>query len=64
MLRHRGNGGGANLKNYERCTMDQIENRLERIHLVSDILLSIIDDNPKAQVLTQIIMELSLLPIT
>lgn len=44
--------------------MDQIENKLERIHIVSDILLSILDDNPKAQVLTEIIMELSLLPVS
>jgi hypothetical protein len=41
---------------------DQLAVQLERIHVLADLLFSILVDDPKAQILTQIIMELSLLP--
>jgi hypothetical protein len=63
-LRRRWLGGGANYNN-ERCAMmtaEQLSLKMERVHALADILLSILDEDPKAQILTQIIMELSLLP--
>lgn len=41
---------------------DQLAVQLERIHVLADILFSILVDDPKAQVLAEIIMETSLLP--
>lgn len=43
-------------------TAEQLSLKMERVHALADILLSILDEDPKAQILTQIIMELSLLP--
>ena len=41
---------------------DQMAIKMERIHVLADILFSILADNPQAQVLAEIIMETSLLP--
>ena len=38
---------------------DTLLNRMERINAVAEILLDIISDNPRAQVLTEIIIETS-----
>ena len=61
-------GGGANYNN-ERCSMvspdqsiDVLSIKLERIHVLADILFSLLVDNPQAQVLSEIILETSLLP--
>ena len=67
-LRRRWLGGGANYNN-ERCSMvssdqsiDVLSIKLERIHVLADILFSLLVDHPQAQILTEIIMETSLLP--
>jgi hypothetical protein len=66
-LRRRWLGGGANYNN-ERCAMmnsdqaiDVLSIKLERVHVLADILFSLLVDNPQAQILTEIIMETSLL---
>lgn len=38
---------------------DTLLNNLERINVVAEILLDLISDNPRAQVLTEIIIETS-----
>ena len=38
---------------------DTLLNNMERINVVAEILLDLIDDNPRAQVLTEIIIEAS-----
>ena len=38
---------------------DTLLNNLERINVVAEILLDLISDNPRAQVLTEIIIEAS-----
>ena len=38
---------------------DTLLNNLERINVVAELLLDIISDNPRAQVLTEIIIEAS-----
>lgn len=38
---------------------DTLLNRMERINTVAELLLDIISDNPRAQVLTEIIIEAS-----
>mgnify|MGYP003309116227 CR=1 FL=1 len=67
-LRRRWLGGGATLKN-ERCAVmntdqliDVLSANMERIHVLADILFSILVDNPQAQTLAEIIMETSLMP--
>ena len=67
-LRRRWLGGGATLKN-ERCSVmnpdqdnDVLSLKLERIRILADILLSFVETNPQALVLTEIIMETALLP--
>jgi hypothetical protein len=42
--------------------IDALSVKLERIHVLSDILFSMLVDNPQAQILSEIIMETSLLP--
>jgi len=42
--------------------VDTMEIKLERIHVLADMLLELLIGNPKAQVLTEIIMETALLP--
>ena len=68
MLRHRWLGGGATLKN-ERCdtmfsdlTIDTLLIKLERVHVLADILLDLLAGQPEAQVLTEIIVETSTVP--
>jgi hypothetical protein len=41
---------------------DQLIVKLERIHVLADVLLSMLVGNPQAQILAEIIMETSLLP--
>ena len=43
-------------------TIDTLVSKLERIHVLSDLLLEFLVGNPRAQILTEIIMETSLLP--
>ena len=43
-------------------TEDALADKLERIHVLSDILLDLLVGNPQAQVLAEIIMETSSLP--
>jgi hypothetical protein len=60
-LRRRWLGGGANF-NKKRCYMmntDTLVSKLERIHVLADILLELLIGNPQAQVLTELIMETS-----
>lgn len=38
---------------------DTLLNNLERINVVAEILLDLLSDNPRAQVLTEIIIEAS-----
>ena len=42
-------------------TIDTLLSDLERIHVLANILLELLVGNPQAQVLTEIIMETSLL---
>ena len=47
----------------ERCNiMQTIEVKLERIHVLADLLLTILVGNPEAQVLTEIILETAVMP--
>lgn len=43
-------------------TIDELACKLERIHVLADLLLTILVGNPQAQVLSEIIIETSLLP--
>ena len=43
-------------------SLDALATKLERIHVLSDILLELLVGNPQAQVLAEIIMETSTLP--
>lgn len=66
MPRHRWHGSGATYNNIERCyTMitDTLPIKLERIHVLADILTTLLVGNPQAQVLAEIIMETSLLTV-
>ena len=40
-------------------SVDALAVKLERIHVLADVLLSLLVDNPQAQVLAEIIMETS-----
>ena len=40
-------------------TIDELASKLERIHTLADILLTLLVGNPEAQVLTEIILETS-----
>ena len=40
---------------------DTLSDKLERIHVLADLLLDLLIGNPQAQVLTEIIIETSLL---
>ena len=42
--------------------IDTLAIKLERVHVLADILVSLLADNVQAQVLAEIIMETSLLP--
>jgi hypothetical protein len=42
-------------------SIDTPSSKLERIHVLADILLELLIGNPQAQVLTEIIVETSLL---
>ncbi len=42
--------------------IDVLSIKLERVHVLADILFSLLVDHPQAQVLAEIIMETSLLP--
>lgn len=42
--------------------IDVLSVKLERVHALADVLLSILVGNPQAQILAEIIMETSLLP--
>ena len=47
----------------ERCNdMQTNEVKLERIHVLAEVLLSLLVGNPEAQVLTEIILETSTMP--
>ena len=68
---HRATGGGAYLLStlcFERgkevfaMLADQLAIKLERVHVLADLLVTILADNPQAQVLAEIIMETSQLP--
>lgn len=41
---------------------DALAIKLERVHVLADVLFSLLVDNPQAQVLAEIIMETSTLP--
>ena len=43
-------------------TIDELTFKLERIHVLADLLLSLFVGNPEAQVLSEIIIETSALP--
>jgi hypothetical protein len=43
-------------------TADELSIKLERCHVLADILFSLLETDPKAQVIAEIIMETSLLP--
>lgn len=43
-------------------TIDELATKLERIHTLADILLTMLVGNPQAQVLSEIIIETSILP--
>ena len=43
-------------------TIDALAIKLERVHALADILVSLLTDNTQAQILAEIIMETSLLP--
>ena len=43
-------------------TIDTLAIKLERVHVLADLLIPLLDDNVPAQVLAEIIMETSLLP--
>jgi hypothetical protein len=43
-------------------TIDALAVRLERVHVLADILFSLLTDNTQAQILAEIIMETSTLP--
>ena len=43
-------------------TIDTLAIKLERVHVLADLLIPLLDDNVQAQVLAEIIMETSLLP--
>ncbi|MBO5706440.1 MAG: hypothetical protein J6S05_05525 [Bacteroidaceae bacterium] len=42
--------------------IDTLSIKLERVHVLADILFSLLETNPQAQILAEIIMETSLLP--
>ena len=42
-------------------TIDTLSSKLERIHVLADILLELLVGNPQAQVLAEIIVETSLI---
>ena len=42
--------------------IDVLSMKLERVHVLADILFSLLVDYPQAQVLSEIILETSLLP--
>jgi hypothetical protein len=42
--------------------IDVLSANMERIHVLADILFSLLVDNPQAQTLAEIIMETSILP--
>lgn len=42
--------------------LDALAIKLERVHVLSDILFSLLVDFPQAQILAEIIMETSILP--
>ena len=42
--------------------IDVLSIKLERVHILADILFSLLVDNPQAQILAEIIMETSILP--
>lgn len=42
--------------------MQTIEVKLERIHVLADLLLTILVGNPEAQVLAEIILETAVMP--
>lgn len=67
MLRHRcGAVAGQFLFNIERTvlhmTLDELTAKLERIHVLADLLLTLFVGTPQAQVLSEIILETSFLP--
>lgn len=43
-------------------TTDELAHQLERIHVLADLLLELLIGNPRAQMLTEIIIEASVLP--
>lgn len=45
-------------------TVDTLAIKMERIHVLADVLLPLLADHPQAQVLVEIIMETSSLPET
>ena len=45
-------------------TIDVLSIKLERVHVLADILFSLLVDHPQAQVIAEIIMETSLLTET
>ena len=45
-------------------TIDVLSIKLERVHVLADILFSLLVDHPQAQVIAEIIMETSILPKT
>ena len=42
-------------------TIDVLSNKLERVHVLADILLDLLINYPQAQVIAEIIMETSIL---
>lgn len=44
-------------------SIDELSIKLERCHVLADVLFSLLETDPKAQVLAEIIMETSILPV-
>lgn len=45
-------------------TIEVLSIKLERVHVLADILFDLLADHPQAQVIADIIMETSMLPRT
>ena len=45
-------------------TIEVLSIKLERVHVLADILFDLLADHPQAQVIADIIMEISIPPIT
>ncbi len=47
---------------YKEQIVDVLAVKLERVHFLADVLVTLLEDDPKAQVIATIIMETAILP--